>query len=370
MRLYCAMQVNRFRQFLLITRHGIKRFGFDRGLLLVLGIAVVVLFVLGMGKDLIGQDGGETKVTFFQIGTGSTGGTYFPMGQALAAVISQPPGSDPCLPGGHCGVPGVVAIAKGSAGSVANVRAVANGRLDSALVQANVLAAAYAGTGEFEGEGPRENLRVIANLYIEAIHLVVARGLNVRSVSDLKGMRVSIGTDGSGTRSDAIAILETFGVTLQDIEPVEADASRSAEMILTGMLDAYFLVAGAPTRSIDDLAMRGAINLVPIRGDVADQLVLERAFYSRFSIPEGTYRHVDEIETLGIGALWITRASTSDRLIYQITRALFDERNHATLVSAHANGENVTAATAVRGVPILLHPGAERFYFETGILAR
>ena len=364
------MQANHFRQFLLIIRQGIERLGFDRVLLVVLGAAVIVLFVLGMGKDLAGWDDSETKVTFFQIGTGSTGGTYFPMGQALAAVISQPPGSDPCLPGGHCGVPGVVAIAKGSAGSVANVRAVAGGRLESALVQANVLAAAYAGTGEFEGEGPRENLRVIANLYIEAIHLVVARGLDVRTVGDLKGMRVSIGPDGSGTRSDAIAILAAYGVSLQDIEPVEADASRSAEMILTGRLDAYFLVAGAPARSIDDLAMRGAINLVPIRGDAADQLVLERAFYSRFSVPEGTYRHVEEIETLGIGALWITRASTSDRLIYQITRALFDERNHETLVSAHSNGENVTASTAVRGVPILLHPGAERFYFEAGILAR
>lgn len=364
------MQVNRFRQFLLTVRQGIERLGFDRVLLVVLGAAVVGLFAAGMGSDLTGEDDGETRVTFFQIGTGSTGGTYFPMGEALAAVISQPPGSDPCLPGGHCGVPGVVAIAKGSAGSVANVRAVANGRFDSALVQANVLAAAYAGTGEFEGEGPRENLRVIANLYTEAIHIVIVRGLEVRSVSDLKGMRVSIGTEGSGTRSDAIAILDAYGVTLSDIEPVEADASLSAEMILTGMLDAYFLVAGAPTRSIDDLAMRGAVDLIPITGNAADRLIRERAFYTRFRIPQGTYRHIDEIETLGIGALWITRASTSDRLIYQITQALFDERNHATLVSAHANGENVTPSTAVQGVPILLHPGAERFYFETGILAR
>ncbi len=364
------MQENRLRKFLLIVRQGVRRFGFDRAFLIVLGVAVTVLFIVGMGKDLTGQDGGETRVTFFQIGTGSTGGTYFPMGEALAAIISQPPGAEPCLPGGHCGVPGVVAIAKGSPGSVANVRAVASGRLDSALVQANVLAAAYDGTGEFEGEGPRANLRVIANLYVEAIHLVIARGIDVRSVSDLKGLRVSIGPDGSGTRPDAIAILEAFGVTLADIEPVEADASRSAEMILTGMLDAYFLVAGAPARSIDDLARRGAIDLIPVVGTPADRLLLEREFYSRLSIPEGTYRHIDTVETLGVGALWITRASSSDRLVYQITRSLFDERNRATLVSAHANGESVTLATAVRGVPILLHPGAERFYFEAGILTR
>jgi uncharacterized protein len=364
------MRANPFQQIYLTTRKWVERMGFDRVLLFVLGAAVLVLLTLGMGKNLIGWDDSEAKVTFFQIGTGSTGGTYFPMGQALAAVISQPPGSDPCLANTHCGVPGLVAIAKGSAGSVANVRSVAAGRLDSALVQANVLAAAFAGSGEFQGEGARENLRVIANLYLEAIHLVAARGLDVNSVADLKGMRVSIGREGSGTRADAISILEAYDVSLKDIDVVEADASRSAEMILSGTLDAYFLVAGAPARSIDDLAVRGAINLIPVSGEPAERLRINRTFYSHFLIPEGTYRHIDAVETIGIGALWITRTNTPDDLVYDITRSLFDERNHATLVSAHANGENVSVETAVQGVPILLHPGAERYYFEKRILER
>ncbi len=364
------MLFSRFRNLFLMIRKGVDRLGFDRVLLFVLGAAVLILLGLGMGKNLTGWDDSEARVTFFQIGTGSTGGTYFPMGEALAAVISQPPGSDPCIPSGRCGVPGVVAIAKASAGSVANARAVADGRLDSALVQANVLAAAYAGKDEFQGEPPRENLRVIANLYPEAVHLVAARGLDVSSVADLRGMRVSIGPKGSGTRADAIAILEAFGVKLADIEIFEEDASRSAEMILSGALDAYFLVAGAPARSIEDLAVRGAIDLVPIRGEPADKLRIDTALYSKFVVPEGTYRHIGEVETFGIGAIWVTRSTTPGDLVYNITRALFDPRNRETLLSAHANARYVDPETAVRGVPVLLHPGAELYYFETGILER
>jgi len=364
------MQSSHPYKIFLTLRKWVDKLGFDRVLLFVLGAAVLSLLALGMGKNLVGWDDSAAKVTFFQIGTGSTGGTYFPMGEVLAAVISQPPGSDSCLPGGHCGVPGLVAIAKGSAGSVANVRSVADGRLESALVQANVLAAAYAGTGEFDGEGARENLRVIANLYVEAIHLVAARGVNVSSVSDLEGMRVSIGPEGSGTRADAIEILAAYGISLKDIDVVEADASRSAEMILSGRLDAYFLVAGAPARSIDDLAVRGAVDLIPINGEPAEKLRINHPFYSHFVIPEGTYRHIDEVETLGLGALWITRSTTPGDLVYNITRALFDPRNHKTLVSSHVSGKNVSLSTAVTGVPILLHPGAELYYFEVDILER
>jgi uncharacterized protein len=359
-----------FKNFLLIIRKWIDRLGFDRVLLFVLGAAVLGLLALGMGKSLTGWDDNDARVTFFQIGTGSTGGTYFPMGEALAAVISRPPGSDPCISGSRCGVPGLVAIAKGSAGSVANARAVADGRLDSALVQANVLADAFHGRGAFEGEEPRQNLRVIANLYIEAVHLVTARGLDIKGVQDLKGLRVSIGSEGSGTRADAVGILKAYGVSLTEIEPVSADASRSAELILSGNLDAYFLVAGAPARSIEDLAMRGAIDIVPIKGEPADRLRIDRAFYSRFTIPENTYRFVGEVDTIGIGALWITRSTTDEDLVHNVTRALFDERNRTTLVTAHANGRNVSVDTAVQGVPILLHPGAELFYFEKGILER
>lgn len=348
----------------------IDRLGFDRVLFVLLGLATFGLLMLGMGGSNSGWVDNRSKVTFFQIGTGSTGGTYFPMGEALAAVISHPPGSESCAPGHPCGVPGLVAIAKGSAGSVANVRAVSTGRFDSALVQANVLAAAYNGTGEFEGEPPRANLRVIANLYPESVHLIAARGLFIGDVTDLVGKRVSIGPEGSGTRADALTVLEAYGVGLDQIDVVEADASRSAEMILAGTLDAYFLVAGAPARSIEDLAVRGAIDLVPIQGEPADKLRLRRAFYSQSIIEADTYRGIGQVETLGIGALWVTRATAPGDLIYKITQSLFADANRSTLENAHRNGRYISAASAVQGVPILLHPGAEVFYFEAGILER
>lgn len=314
--------------------------------------------------------GGPAKVTFFMIGTGSTGGTYFPVGEALAAAISRPPGSAPCIPGEHCGVPGLIAVVKSSAGSVANVRSVSAGHLNSAFVQANVLARAFKGEGEFEGEGPRMDLRVIANLYPEAIHLVVARGAGIDSIADLEGKRVSIGAKGSGTQADARLILNGYGLKTGAVDLIEANASRSAEMILRGELDAFFMVAGAPAHSVADLAARGEVSLLPIDGEPAEQLRLNYPFYTGWRIPSGTYPGVGDVTTLSVGALWVTREETDPALVYAITQALFDPPNQAILRSAHAKGRFITAEGGVEGVPILLHPGAERYYFDTGILER
>ena len=328
--------------------------------------ALIAAILYWRGTEVLTGD--VAKVKFFLIGTGSTGGTYFPVGEALAAVISHPPGSDPCVEGSRCGVRNLLAVVKSTAGSVANARNVADGRLDSALVQANVLARAFEGEGEFKNEQARSNLRVIANLYPEAVHLVVARGLGIEKVADLKGRRVSIGPKGSGTRADARQILKAYGLTPRTVDLVEEGASRSAQMILSGELDAFFLVTGAPARSIADLTARDAVDLLSIEGAPADNLRLDYPFLTSREITAGTYRDIPAVRTLSVGALWVVSAQADDQLIYDITRALFDPANSKILRSAHAKGHFISLETAVTGVPILLHPGAERFYIEAGIL--
>lgn len=336
----------------------------------LLGAAALGLALTVYWKGLSVLPGAPEKVTFFLIGTGSTGGTYFPVGEALSAVISHPPGATPCADGGHCGVPGLIAVVKSTAGSVANARSVSAGRFDSAFVQANVLARAFRGQGEFADDGPQSALRAIANLYPEAVHLVVARQADITRIAELKGKRVSIGPKGSGTQADARLILRSYGLGSRQVKMIETDVSRSAQMILAGDLDAFFLATGAPARSITELSMRGAIDLLPIDGAPADRLRLEYPFYTPWEIAGETYQGIGAIKTLSVGAIWVTHEEADPELIYRITKSLFDPANREILQSAHAKGHLITRETAIQGVPILLHPGAKRYYAEVGILGR
>jgi TRAP transporter TAXI family solute receptor len=142
----------------------------------------------------------------FVLATGSTGGTYFPVGQAIAEIISHPPGVARCDIAELCGPPGLVATIRSSQGSVANVLDVDADRADSALAQSDIVFEALAGKGDFRDTGPQSHVRVIADLFPEEVHLVAARGADIRSVSELKGKRVAMGTNGSGTSSTALRL--------------------------------------------------------------------------------------------------------------------------------------------------------------------
>ena len=134
----------------------------------------------------------EAKLTFFRIGNGSTAGTYYPIGGIIAAAISNPPGGAPCADGGACGVPGLLASAMATAGSVENVEAIGRGRLESGFAQADVAHWAQTGTGNFAGLPPIENLRAIATLYPETLHIVARADAGIHSLADLRGKRVGI----------------------------------------------------------------------------------------------------------------------------------------------------------------------------------
>ena len=147
------------------------------------------------------------ELRFFRIGTGSISGVYFPTGGLIASAISHPPGASLCGQGGSCGVPGLVAVAQATRGSVVNVRHIGAGRIESALVQADVAYFAYRGVGAFAGKKAVPGLRAIANLYPEAVHVIVRERSSIRSIKDLAGKRVSLDLKGSGTRTTALLVL-------------------------------------------------------------------------------------------------------------------------------------------------------------------
>jgi TRAP transporter TAXI family solute receptor len=323
---------------------------------------IVGLFAAGAASSSQAQD-----ITFFRIGTGGTAGTYFPIGGLIANAISNPPGSRPCADGGSCGVTGLVATSVASAGSVSNAAGIATGSLQSGFVQSDVAYWAYTGTGIYDHKPKLDGLRAIANLYPESFHLVARKGAGIKGIGDLKGKRVSFDEPGSGTLVDARLILSAFGINEKDVKAEYLKVQQASDRLKEGTLDAFFNVSGWPQASISELAITAGIELVPIEGPQVDKLLKDYAFFSVDDIPELTYRNVPAIRTVSVHALWVTSVRQPEPLIYAVTSALWSAHTRKLLDSGHAKGKVIRLETALDGIGIPLHPGAEKFYKEKGM---
>jgi hypothetical protein len=300
----------------------------------------------------------------FQIATGSTAGTNFSIGQAIAGLVSHPPGVGRCETATVCGPAGVILSARTSDGSFTNLRMVNGGLVDSAIAQGDAIAEAVAGRGAFH-HVPQNRVRVIAALYIEQVHLV-AMNPGIKSIADLRGKRVLLGNSGTGVVSRQI--LAAFRVPERSIRNVHAESGAEASMLASGKADAMFVIAGAPLDAVKELLVHGA-HLVPIDGPGRERLVADVPQLSP-SLLAGAYPGAPAVETVAARAYWITRDSTPDALIYGLTRALFNPANHAALMASHFSARDIGLDTAAKDPPAPLHPGAARFYREMGKLSR
>ncbi|WP_299154920.1 TAXI family TRAP transporter solute-binding subunit [uncultured Tateyamaria sp.] len=309
--------------------------------------------------------------TFFRIGTGGAGGTYFPIGGTIANGISNPPGSRACEDGGQCGVPGLIAIAQSTTASVFNNAAVQNGELEAGLAAADVTRSMYLGEGKFEGK-PHPDLRIIANLFPEDLHLVLPAGESIDSLADLEGMRVGIAQAGSGTQVAVLQMLEQWGVTRDNMEEAELNNSQSAERLADGQIDAYFYAAGWPVAAMVQLASTKGMALHSFTDEDLATINEIIPAYIPSEIPGGVYEGVDEaVKTPAVSAMLVTSAALDEELIYNITAAMWNDATRRMLDNGHAKGQQITIETALNGVEALgvpLHAGAERFYREMGLI--
>ncbi len=309
--------------------------------------------------------------TFFRIGTGGAGGTYFPIGGTIANGISAPPGARACDQGGQCGVPGLIAIAQSTTASVFNNAAVQNGELEAGLAAADVTRSMYLGEGKFDGK-PHPNLRIVANLFPEDLHLVMPAGATIGDLGDLEDKRVGIAQAGSGTQVAVLQMLEAWGVTRDNMDEAELNNSQSAERLADGQLDAYFYAAGWPVAAMVQLASTKGMSLHSF--SEADLAKINEVIpaYIPSSIPGGVYEGIDtDTLTPAVSAMLVVSSELSDDLVYGITAALWNDNTRKLLDNGHAKGKLITADTALAGVEALgvpLHPGAERFYREAGLL--
>lgn len=306
-----------------------------------------------------------TGLTVLRIGTGGGEGTYYPVGTLIARGLS---GSQDCAQSGGCGIPGLLAVAQISNGSVANVEGIAAGVLEAGLVQADVAYWAWSGTGIFAARQAHSGLRAVAALYAESIHLVVRRAAGMREVTDLAGRRVSLDEPGSGTLADARLVLEAWGLSESDLRPVYLKPAYAAERLAAGALDAFFFVGGYPIRSVTRLAATGAARLVPLAGAPARRLLERSPFLHTDTIPAGTYAGIGEVPTLSVAAQLVVDASLPENLVYRVTRALWSEHTRGLLRTGHPKGREIRLENALAGLAIPLHRGALRYYAERGLV--
>ena len=311
-------------------------------LMMAAGLSAVVALA-GCGGS------GGAKQQYLNIGTGGTAGTYYPLGGAMAELFNK-------------NIANVNASAQSTGASVANVNMLKDGSLDLALIQNDIAYYAANGLEMFEGKKV-DNLRGIATLYPETVQIVALEKSGIKSINDLRGKRVAVGAAGSGTEANARQILNAAGIEYSDIQVQYLSFGEAAGALKDGNVDVAFVTAGFPTAAIQDLAVSNQISLVPLDAAAADQLLEKYPYYTKTSIPAGTYNGVaGDTLAVSVRAMIATTNNLSDEMGYNVTKAIYT--NLDKMAAAHAVGKMISKDTAQDGMSIPMNAGAEKFFKE------
>jgi len=320
---------------------------------LFIGILVLCLAVMvsPMRPDV--AHGAKKLVT---LASGWVVGVYFPLAGALSRIAYEK-------------IPDVKITVESSGASVANAKLIASGDADMAIVQNDIAFYALKGVKPmFDKAIP--NMRGMTSLYEEHIQIQARKDAKISSPKDLKGKRVAVGPLGSGTEQNTIQILEAYGLTFADLGRVERlTATESGDYLKDGRIDAAFYTTGVGAAALVDVAMMIDTMLVPVDSAHADILLKKYPFYSKTFVPKGSYKGVDQdVPAVAVLAILVTRAELEEDIVYKITKAMYE--NIKDIERAHAKGKEVKLEKATVGMPIPLHPGAEKYFKEKGIIKK
>ncbi|KUJ91966.1 MAG: TRAP transporter solute receptor TAXI family protein [Pseudomonas sp. 63_8] len=291
--------------------------------------------------------------TFINVLTGGTSGVYYPIGVALSQLYSN-------------GIEGSKTSVQVTKASVENLNLLQAGRGELAFALGDSVADAWNGVEDAGFKVPLKKIRAIAGTYPNYIQIVANAESGIKTLEDLKGKRISVGAPKSGTELNARAIFEAAGLSYQDMGKVEfLPYAESVELIKNRQLDATLQSSGLGMAAIRDLASTMKISFVAIPAEVTAKI--DNAAYEAATIPAGTYDGQDaDVPTVAITNILVSHEGVSDEVAYQMTKLMFD--NLGRLGTAHSAAQDIKLETATKNLPIPLHPGAERFYKEAGVL--
>ena len=292
----------------------------------------------------------ETKGGFMSVATGGTGGTYYPLGGALSNILN------------NAGV-NYTATAQATGASKENVELVTREDAEIAFIQNDVAYHAVNGTDTFEGE-KKPSLRGLCCLYPEIVQIVASDDSGIKTIDDLKGKRVAVGSPGSGVEVNVKQILDIHGITYDDLGKVDyLSFAEAADQIKSGQIDATFLTAAIPSSAITELATTHDVHLVPIAEDKAEALIAKYPFYVNLHITPSEYKGQDEeISVVAVQSMLAVDERMADEDAYNIVKLLFE--NLDTMKESHARGGDIALDKALDGMSIEVHPGAQKYFDE------
>lgn len=287
------------------------------------------------------------------IATGGTGGTYYPLGNAMAKIYNNK-------------IKNLTANVLATDASVENIQLIAKGETEIAFVQNDVAYYAWAGTEGFTDKV--ENIRGMAMMYPEVIQIVASRDSGIKGIEDLKGKTVAVGAPNSGTEIHTRQILAEYGMTYEDLQKAEyLSFDAAAEHLLSKKIDAAFITAGIPTYAVSTITQSDDFVLVPITSACIASLKEKYPFYTEVNIPANSYNNqTNNIKSAAVMAMLVVPKDLDEYLVYNLTKLLFEQRQ--VLIESHEKGREIKLGIAIKDMPIPLHPGAQLYYNQKGVL--
>jgi TRAP transporter TAXI family solute receptor len=323
-------------------------------------LATLLITVLAISSALTGCGSNAAKTEskpkpaqIFLL-TGSTGGTYYPLGGAMANVWNKNLADK------------VQVTSQPSGASVENLKRIGKGEAQLGMAMNNIADEAWKGQGEsFKDTGAIKNFRTIGVIYPEVYQGIAAADGGIETIADLKGKRVAIGPTGSGTAVVSKDIFAAYGLSFADFKPEYAGFGDAANKFKDGHIDANFGVLSVPAAAIQDVMTVRKIKIIEIKGDTFTKLKTQFPFFSQFVIPAGTYGNATDAYTISMQAALYCKADLPEDLVYELTKVFYEKNSE--IAAAHAAGKYIQLTKALDGITTPLHPGAVKYYKEKGV---
>lgn len=333
--------------------------------LAILMAVMMVLLAVGCGGGKEPNDPASPNTDLkLTVGTGGPTGTYYAYTNVVGTTLNA--------------ATGYSFNVLSTGGSVANINGIEDGDYNMAIVQNDTMIKAYNNLDPKNFPTPITSFSILGEVYSEVVQIVVAGSLKdtVKTIADLKGLRVSVGDAGSGTEANSIAILEAYGLdTTKDITMQNLSVGNSADAMKDGKLDAFFFTSGAPTTAITELATAMDVYLLSISDDVSSAFIEANKIggyevFSKMNITHDQYAFIPEdapVTTIGVTATFIVSNDLSEESVYNMTKALWEGKDEIALGHAVGIGMDIkNAVVTIGNIPV--HPGAAKYYAEVGVM--
>jgi TRAP transporter TAXI family solute receptor len=295
----------------------------------------------------------DKSSVFITVASGPTSGIYYPIGGGFGSVLANDIGFRSSV--------------QSTGASVENINLILNKKAELAIVMSDAVLQAYDSFGAFEGQPAKKDIRGLMSLYPNYVQLVTTEATGIKTFKDLKGKRVGVGAPNSGVEVNARLMFEAHGMTYADIRPDYLNYGEAIDQMRNGMVDAAFVTSGIPNSTVMDLGTTKKIRIIPIEGEGMAALQKKYPFFTAAVIPAGTYGNEADVNTATIMNIMIVGKELSDEVVYEMTKGIF--ANIGKIQDTHsAAKKSVSLQNALNGMVVPLHPGAEKYFKEAGLL--